>query len=888
MKKYLVITTFTLFILTIITIHKKRTNSIYGQSPPNIPQIYHHYIHSFAVNSEKPERDDYAFTHKHALEMGYPLIPKSKPDEAKYSNLGVIKNHQAGLAPIRLRLDDADGDGAEEIKQFKYFGRYHGEYDENEGKYKSIFDESKYVETWYEIDENLINFVKSYGCATPNADLNTLTIDSIDHDLMNNLFYSIWEKDDGTFNVRANYQSQFVVSNLVGKTIETIKYENVDGIFFDYFNTFWNSFGVDDCSNADYNGPEIYSDWYEGQREFIGQIQDQLKQMENTHGNPYFVLANVGNPKTTGGARVAQYWADGSLRIDHYIYEMTTIRDPVTREIILTQDANGVDPETGEPAFIPIDYETGEPLYDNPSDAFLPADKVSINTGVNKMPGFGSELWYANEGILNHPYREDDFFNKNQCEPHPNDDDYFIQHLKASGIAGNQGSWVGYSVGGGVEKKDLYKCADNNPEYKLNEEKEWVFTNDLQILRAIPNWDNLLDIPVPEFDSPQPDDQRKWDINNLVYQSINSYASKDVIYSRHFDTGELFIVFKSLMGEVALKPSESVVSAEFVGKYFERNGENALFCLSISGGIITLKPECENKLGTGIRINDQPSEQKTMSYWDLNENSGTTAHDLVSNYDGIINGARWVSGISGSALEFDGIDDYVKVEDTHNLDVFDGDDFSISVWIKRKGDYNTDDMIVSKRNAFVSTSKGYALQIASNDKVVFEVCDKITDANTDTYNLTSGMAIADSDWHHIVVVFNEDSAKNTKLFIDGVEDSSVVRNGNIDSIYHLNNNKSFIVGALGNLGRPFKGTIDEVRIYDEVLSAEEVLALYTEALLKGDVDRDGDVDIFDARMVLDNYAKDPTDVSDYSDPVEDSKINGLDFGWVVRDWGNGN
>jgi len=52
---------------------------------------------------------------------------------------------------------------------------------------------------------------------------------------------------------------------------------------------------------------------------------------------------------------------------------------------------------------------------------------------------------------------------------------------------------------------------------------------------------------------------------------------------------------------------------------------------------------------------------KLIGHWRLDENSGANTVDS-SEYgnDGIINGATWTSGKSGSALVFDGIDDYVS------------------------------------------------------------------------------------------------------------------------------------------------------------------------------------------------------------------------------------
>jgi hypothetical protein len=786
----------------------------------SIPDSYRHRIHGWNPNYDNPDRDDYAFAHEHALQMGYSLVSIGKPEESKYDNLGLIKNFNAGgSGPIRIRLDDEDGDGVDEIKQFIYRDYYHLSFDEAEQEYISAFDATKYVNRWYDItDQAIIDLLKTHGCAKESADLSQLTLDNINKVLIMNLFHYSWVKANGEFSIRPNWQSVDVVSDLVNKTIDSINHDSVDAIFFDYFNI-----GPNNCSNANYNESATYVDWYEGQREYIGQVNSRVKQMSNSHGNPYYVMANVGNPKT-GGAKAAQFYADATLRIDEYIFETNTVRDSSSREIIIENDANAIDPETGKPAFIPLDTNTWEPLYDNPSDAYLPADKVSLNVGVNFISG--PECWYGSLGVLSCPYREDDYFDDSQCDPHPNEDDYFTQTIKSSGIAANQGSWFGYY--GNIAKKDNYECVNGIPQLKNDEEKEWVKTNDLQLLHAIPNWDNLLGIPVPEFGNPRPDDERKWDPINLIYKSPNSYASPDVIYSRHFQTGELFLAFMSLIGEVILKPSEQVISAEFADRYFARNGEDALPCLDINSNTIKLKPECGSNLGKGVRISNQPSEQRIVSYWNLDEGSGNTAYDSIANNDGSISGATWSSGIRDNALDFDGTNDYISMGDARNLDFFDGDDFSISAWFKRNT-FNTDDIIVSKRNAFVYSSRGYALQIDSTDEIVFEVCDKITDDNSDVYSITSSIKITDNDWHHVAVIFDEDA--DAKLYIDGLE-------------------------ALGNLNRPFSGLIDEVRVFNEVLSDEEVSKLYDEfTRIDGDANDDGFVDGLDYIIWLNHFGQ---------------------------------
>ena len=85
--------------------------------------------------------------------------------------------------------------------------------------------------------------------------------------------------------------------------------------------------------------------------------------------------------------------------------------------------------------------------------------------------------------------------------------------LTTAGIAGRQESWFG----------------------SYGEANEWILSpgmNAIQLLRAIPNWDNLTNAV-----------NRSWD--GAVYSSSQSYADQAIVYSRHPKTGKLFAVFRS-------------------------------------------------------------------------------------------------------------------------------------------------------------------------------------------------------------------------------------------------------------------------------------------------------------------------------------------------------
>ena len=75
------------------------------------------------------------------------------------------------------------------------------------------------------------------------------------------------------------------------------------------------------------------------------------------------------------------------------------------------------------------------------------------------------------------------------------------------------------------------------------------------------------------------------------------------------------------------------------------------------------------------------SETDLVACWHFDENTGTTVYDSSSNNnDGTIYGATWTTGISGSALSFDGTDDYVEVTDDPSLNPVNM--ITIEAWVK--------------------------------------------------------------------------------------------------------------------------------------------------------------------------------------------------------------
>lgn len=196
-----------------------------------------------------------------------------------------------------------------------------------------------------------------------------------------------------------------------------------------------------------------------------------------------------------------------------------------------------------------------------------------------------------------------------------------------------------------------------------------------------------------------------------------------------------------------------------------------------------------------------------MAIWHLDEGSGSTAYDssLYGN-NGTIYGATWASGRFGSALSFDGVDDYVQVPDSSSLDIT--NEMSIELWFKPTGlgSVSGHVMLARKQEAYavVYSSDNYGLDLRFGDTWY---CDRVTGAFP--YN----------NWYHLAVTFSVTQNK-IKIYKNGNLIDTIDHNGQSNS---LNSDPLRLGSYYGSYF--FNGIIDDVCIYNRTLSADEIADL---------------------------------------------------------------
>ncbi|MHC4625138.1 MAG: LamG domain-containing protein [Planctomycetota bacterium] len=227
----------------------------------------------------------------------------------------------------------------------------------------------------------------------------------------------------------------------------------------------------------------------------------------------------------------------------------------------------------------------------------------------------------------------------------------------------------------------------------------------------------------------------------------------------------------------------------------------AVTFLIVAGGICSDTPATETA---------EP-DPNLIGYWKLDEDSGTTAVDSSGNgNDGTVFGTTsWIPGVaSKSALSFDG--GGVEIPDSRRLTP---SVYTLCVWLYIPGT-ETKAPIIEKG---AGRDRCYSL-VALNKKVVFQM--RSSDEKTHKVGMKKA-SIPDHKWTHIAAVCDGDQML---LYVD----ATVVGKKKIGKIQGCSTvGKPLMFGnRWPKMDRPLSAWIDDVRIYNEPLSAEEITELY--------------------------------------------------------------
>jgi hypothetical protein len=225
----------------------------------------------------------------------------------------------------------------------------------------------------------------------------------------------------------------------------------------------------------------------------------------------------------------------------------------------------------------------------------------------------------------------------------------------------------------------------------------------------------------------------------------------------------------------------------------------------------------------GKQIRDHATIAAAYNFDEGKDNIGATGLNNVRIYDvsahandGIAKSTgsfEWTDGIVGSAINFNG-DDLVEVPDSTSLKMLDA--ITVEAWVKNDNINDPWSRIVTKGKHFTNQNYGWMLdfQDVSGGKTAVNFYVEIDGTQDSSGN--SGYIIEQSEWYHVAGTFD---GNYIKIYVNGELKNSKYHPG---TITETGGPFNVLIGKSYGWEEFLTGAIDEVRIYNRVLSAQEI------------------------------------------------------------------
>ena len=229
-----------------------------------------------------------------------------------------------------------------------------------------------------------------------------------------------------------------------------------------------------------------------------------------------------------------------------------------------------------------------------------------------------------------------------------------------------------------------------------------------------------------------------------------------------------------------------------------------------------------------------PSEPGNLvGHWEM-ELRGTTVSDLSGNGNNgtiVAGNAVDTEGFFGRALDFDAVLGGVEVTDAVSIqDIFDSGG-TMSSWIKPRTDG-------AGNNGRLAEKGGGRWFAVTQDSVAAGFGDiqwnfDFSGTNGGWETTTNGIAYG--TWNHVAITYDSDAVANDPImYVNGVS-QAITENATPVGTRISDAGQNLFIGNRLDTARAFDGTIDEVRLYSDILTATEVLNLYTQGFARTDI-----------------------------------------------------
>ena len=225
------------------------------------------------------------------------------------------------------------------------------------------------------------------------------------------------------------------------------------------------------------------------------------------------------------------------------------------------------------------------------------------------------------------------------------------------------------------------------------------------------------------------------------------------------------------------------------------------------------------------------SQAVLVGYWNFddgsaNDSSGNANHGIFQN--GASAAANVANATAGTmSLSVSGGTQHVLVPHDPSLSL--STEITITAWVNPVG-ANWGGILAKSPSDGGGTNQAgnYELRLQNNAGQNFQWLYEAGPGINSTITLAGGVGPAIGQWSHIALT--HDSAGNYSFYVNGVQTSTMVV-GSAFAFGRVTNSNPLYLGSRADLFTTFNGNLDEISIWDEALSPQQIADIHANGII---------------------------------------------------------
>ncbi|MCI4641870.1 MAG: YDG domain-containing protein, partial [Flavobacteriaceae bacterium] len=196
--------------------------------------------------------------------------------------------------------------------------------------------------------------------------------------------------------------------------------------------------------------------------------------------------------------------------------------------------------------------------------------------------------------------------------------------------------------------------------------------------------------------------------------------------------------------------------------------------------------------------------------------SGYPTGTLSATSQGAVSESLSLTATAKAALDFDGVNDYVEIPYDNDFNIT--GDLTMATWFYLPTDYSGGSVILGRFDGTSSTNVAYSIRISGAGNLYSQLGNGTVHANSSLIPIEN----LKGKWSHVAVSFNATNNK-INIYLNGIHKGETIGSGSLKSMSSSSAKLSIGTYKGGSYnGQYFKGKIDELSLWNKVLSHNEI------------------------------------------------------------------